>query len=182
MPLAPNVDNYTLGKGIVYFNPFDSDGLLTVERDLGNCPAFTFNIAIEKLEHFSSRGGINSKDKEIISQITPSVSFTLDELSAENINMFVMGDMTGGGASDANISAFANTQIEGRLRFVSDNPAGNQQQIIIHKVSLAPDGDAALIGNEWATLAFTGEILKDTENHPSSPYMDITVSADAIAS
>lgn len=179
MPASHDVENYTLGKGILTFNPFDETGALTDDRDLGNTPAFTFNIDIEKLEHFSSRGGINAKDKEIVSQITPRVSFTLDELNADNINMFVMGEMSGD-ADEATIAAFTKTQIEGQLTFTSDNPAGNQQKVTIWKVSLAPDGDVSFISDDWGTLSFTGEILKDSEGHPGSPYMDIVVSESVI--
>jgi hypothetical protein len=61
------------------------------------------------------------------------------------------------------------------LRFVSDNPAGTQQELEIWRVSLSPDGDTALIGADWGVLGFTGEILKDETGHPSSPYMNITM-------
>jgi len=262
-------ENYTLGKGVVYFDMLDQDtGLYMGERDLGNAPAFSFTIALEKLEHFSSRGGLKSKDKEIISQITPSVAFTLDEVSMENLALLTLGDITevtqtsstitdeehvahlgkrialakrnisavtvgddptptvtyvAGPASNplanyyidttlkdnvigrilihtdqsgcavpivegaplfvnytsaattySTIAAFKNTQLEGRLRFVSDNPAGQQQELEIWRVSLSPAGDTALIGDDWSTLGFTGEVLKD-ESNSASPYMTITM-------
>lgn len=259
MASTPNTDNYTLGKGVVYFDQYDFTGMAyTGERDLGNAPAFTFNIALEKLEHYSSRGGLKAKDKEIISQITPGVTFTLDEVNKENLALLTLGDIeevsqTGADITDeshvgypgrridlmyrgisavtvtgaagtpvytspadyfvdtslmddtigrilitedgdiaadtalevsytyatvtySKISAFANTQIEGRLRFVSDNPAGGQQELEVWRVSLTPSGDTAMIGDDWSTLGFTGEVLKDEANHPDSPYMDIIIS------
>ena len=334
MATSPNTDNYTLGKGVVFFDQLISS-VYQGERDLGNAPAFTFNIALETLEHFSSRGGLKAKDKEIISQITPGLAFTLDEVNKENFALLTLGDtttetQTAGGASaeeivgnlglrsdvvkrgiishdlpyktgtvifvvgevvtgaggaigvvtkitgtsaagvlevartnlvdfvdaesltgdgsgaatvdsatggtqtvgtpgilvqDATdtttyvagtdyeiditlsddkigririietgsitaaevlhvtyqydalswtqISAFANTQVVGKLRFVSDNPAGLQQELEVWSVSLVPAGDTALIGDDWSTLGFTGEILKDETNHPLSPYMNI---------
>lgn len=88
-------DNYTLGKGIVYFNRKDATtGLFGGERDLGNAPAFSFSVALEKLDHFSSRGGLKAKDKNIISQVTPSCSFTLDEITPENLSLLTLGDIT----------------------------------------------------------------------------------------
>lgn len=331
MANSPNTDNYTLGKGVVSFNKKDkTSGLYTGERDLGNAPAFSFSVAIEKLEHYSSRGGLRAKDKEIISQITPGLSFTLDEINEENLALLTIGtaesvtqaaavvtdevvtahagravqlskrkigvttlshgtvtsgpfvvgttvtgttsnatgvittvgagfiqvatagtfnaaeeitsdsvsattnaapvwvpgvlkvtDSTGtttyeagagkdylidtnlkddtigriwileGGAIDASgegesikvtfgcagytyrvVRAFKETQVEGFLRFVSDNPAGGQRELRVWRCSLTPTGDTALIGEDWATLGFTGEILKD-ETHSESPYMDI---------
>ena len=331
---SPSTDNYTLGKGIVYFDKKNATtGLYEGERDLGNAPAFSFSIAVEKLEHYSSRGGLRTKDKEIISELTPSVAFTLDEVTKENLALLtlaslndvtqsagvataeevtahmdlrsslayrnigttytlgydggtvlfvpgetvsgvtgegivlsVTGDATSGtlvlllttagfvddesltgdvaGAADADgtetastvknalvqdsggtttytlgtdytidtalkddtigriffidggaitegdtievtyaydaatyteVQAFAESEIEGRLRFVSDNPAGNDQELEIWRVSLTPSGDTAMIGDDWSTLAFTGEVLKDETGHPSSPYANFII-------
>ena len=337
MALSPNTENYTLGKGVVFFDQLISSEYQG-ERDLGNAPAFTFNIALEKLEHFSSRGGLKAKDKEVISQITPGLAFTLDEINKENLALLTLGDistvtqvvgqavaevvtahlgkrtdlayrgvvswelpydnaiddnvifvigetctgagggigvvtkitgdadsgvltlaltnaiafiddeiLTGDGSGNAdvnsstggsiststpgifvqddadtvtyvagtdyeiditlsdddigrinileggsitdlevihvtyayaaltysNIAMFANTQITGKLRFVSDNPAGDQQELEVWSVSLTPTGDTAMIGDDWSTLGFSGEILKDEANHPLSPYANI---------
>ena len=259
MAQSPSTENFTLGKGIVYFNRKNlTSGLYTGERDLGNAPSFAFNMSLEKLEHFSSRGGLRAKDKEIISQITPGVSFTLDEITAENLALLTLADMesvtqtsqaivdephvahpgtrlallyrgcsavvvkkVGGSPTYVNgddyvidtslkddkigriyirttaeggdiaegdnilvsytraavtytkVKAFKQTQVEGFLRFVSDNPAGTQQEIQIWRCSLTPTGDTAMIGEDWSTLGFAGEILKDATGHADSPYMDI---------
>ena len=255
-------------KGVVYFDKYDfENSAYTGERDLGNAPAFSFNLALEKLEHFSSRGGLKAKDKEIISQITPGVTFTLDEINMDNLAMLTLAtinevDITGSDITDEThdahlgrrivldyraitaitvvdsatglitytqgdegtgnyqissdlkddvigrilinvdqasptdeiiegqsldisytygtivyheIEAFNETIIEGRLRFVSDNPAGTQQELEVWRCSLTPSGDTAMIGDDWSTLGFTGEILKDQTNHPDSPYMTITI-------
>ena len=329
MAYAPSTENYTLGKGVIYFNQLVG-GVFQGERDLGNAPAFSFSLATETIEHFTSRGGLAVKDKEIISQVTPSLAFTLDEINKENLALLTLGNIasvtqvagvasavsvdaiadlramlahrqvggytinhgavTGGpfevgeactsdnaspgagtilavgtssiviaisaglfedgdtvtgttstasadqsgvmvwapgvmlvedetdtttyvagtdydclallkddevgriltysggaitngdtlhltyqyrGETYQRIKAFANTQLTGMLRFVADNPAGNQQEIRVWSTSLSPTGDTALIGDDWSTLGFTGEILKDETGHPDSPYMDI---------
>ena len=255
-----SADNYTLGKGIVNFNKKEVDGTYKGELDLGNCPEFSFNISIEKLEHFSSRGGLRAKDKEVISQVSPGVSFTLDEITENNLSLLTMADIekitqatatvvdeqpggaykgrmlvlanrsinastiTVDSAADApltrgvawdclttlkddqvgririldtyagtegdmvkvsytaaavtytKLKALAQTSIEGFMRFVSDNPVGNQQELQIWRVSLTPSGDTAMIGDDWSTLAFTGEILKDETGHATSPYFNIIMS------
>jgi hypothetical protein len=78
-----------------------------------------------------------------------------------------------------NISMFANTQVVGKLRFVSDNPAGDNQELEIWSASLTPSGDTAMIGDDWSTLGFVGEILKDETNHPLSPYGNIIMEQTA---
>jgi hypothetical protein len=334
MPDSPSTNNYTLGKGVVYFNQKNiTTGVYAGERDLGNAPEFTFNVSLEELEHFSSRGGLKAQDKLIISQITPTVAFTLDEISKENLALLAMGDIeevlqpaggavdevitanlgmrselayrsltywllpydtgtttfvegevvTGAGgaagvvlavtgdaltgtltiartnatdfvddeaitgdiAGDATVNsttggtagtgtpivfvqdatgtttyiagtdyeistslkddvigrikilsggtivegeslhvtygyaettyhtlkAYQQTQVEGTLRFVSDNPAGDNRELSIWRCSLTPSGDTAMIGDDWSTLGFAGKILKDETGHPDSPYM-----------
>ena len=255
---TPSTENYALGKGVVYFNRKDAaSGLYTGERDLGNAPSFSYNVALEKLPHYSSRGGLKSKDKEIVSQMTPAIAFSLDEINADNLALLTLADIeevtqTGATVTDEShtghlgkrielsyrdissvtitnasdgdsalvsgqdftvdsslkddaigrvyilpdapnvtegdsldisytygtvtytkIKAFAQTQVEGFMRFVSDNPAGDQQELQIWRVSLTPAGDTAMIGDDWSTLSFTGEVLKDETGHPDSPYMDI---------
>lgn len=251
-----SADNYTLGKGVVSFNKKVGSAYMG-ELDLGNCPEFTFNIAIEKLEHFSSRGGLRAKDKEVISEVSPTVSFTLDEISEDNLALLTFADIEevtqaaatvtdeqpggayagtmlalanrnidAGGVTvetaadvalvqgtdwdiDTNLKddkvgririldtytgvegdlvkvsytspetvytklkALAQTSIEGFMRFVSDNPVGTQQELQLWRVSLTPSGDTAMIGDDWSTLSFTGEILKDETDHPDSPYFEI---------
>lgn len=90
---SPNTENYTLGKGIIYFNKKSlTTGLFEGERDLGNAPAVSLNVSLEELAHFSSRGGLKAKDKKIISQVSPVINFTLDEDSADNVAMLYMAE------------------------------------------------------------------------------------------
>lgn len=332
---APNVENYTLGKGVPYFARQLAPGVYDAERDLGNAPSFNITVDIETLEHFSSRSGINRKDLEIISQISPGVSFTLDEINADNLELiflgtstedvetavdpflvtltaivedpangerfydlghrkvgvyqltyntvsgaFTPGETVTGGTSGATavvleehvvgtamhintiaggpfsvaetitggtsgetavlltaetfdpsemivmeaavrlvkgddyiidsnvgririlspgvnmvgpfpttvtvegsalastvtvIAGYVDTQIEGFMRFVSDNEVGTNLEAKMWRVKLQPDGEVALIGDDWSTLTFTGEILDDAINHPTTPFMDILV-------
>jgi len=247
-------ENYTLGKGILYFDRYQN-GAYSGYRDLGNAPSFSFNVNIEKLEHFSSRGGLRVKDKEIISQLTPSCSFTLDEITAENFEILglatiddqsqaaatgesetiaaVVGKVTLAkrgiknvsvavgsttlvagtdytiGAADAKagqinfidstdvqaaitagedfvitydcdavnlkvVRLFTETEVIGRLKFVSDNPTGTQCTLVAKSVSLTPSGDTAFIGDDWSTLSFSCECLKSSAPEDAdSPYIDI---------
>ena len=329
MAINPSVENYTLGRGRLYFAPYDTDGTtLLGERALGNAPAFTFNMAIEKLEHYSSMTGLKAKDKTVVTQVTPSLNFTLDELSEENMNMLFFGSTTAGtqtaddfnltvlpaveldryydlgamdvgiykftlsatpvgdwavgdtitggtsletavlreiigstfyistisgpftageaitnagtgtndllattaemwdathivvwdgvstfytkgtdfmfdtasgrvlikstgtilaGATDVNVvfgfpdktyttlNAMSVTSIEGQLRFTSDYPEGPNMTLTAWIVNLTPDGDTSFIGDDWSTMAFTGEVLADEAGHPDSPYLAIVM-------
>lgn len=52
------------------------------------------------------------------------------------------------------------TQLSGSLRFISDNPIGSQKDYFWPYVTLQPNGDFALKGEEWQQIPFTFEVLK----------------------
>lgn len=53
-------------------------------------------------------------------------------------------------------------QVEGALRFISYNEQGEKLDYFLPKVKLAPNGDFALISDEWQQLPLSIEILKAT--------------------
>ena len=125
MATNPSTDNYTLGKGHLTFNQLVA-GSPSGEVSLGNAPAFTFSLSIEKLDHYSSLGGLKAKDKTVITQISPTVTFTLDEMSGSNVTKLFMGSaattaqtaLTDGTASSTAIaSAVAVIKIRSSERF-----------------------------------------------------------------
>lgn len=56
----------------------------------------------------------------------------------------------------------ASASIEVALRFISTNPRGPKRDIYIPKVTLSPEGDWALKGDDWQTLSFNLSIGKNT--------------------
>jgi hypothetical protein len=92
----PNTADYNLGRGILYFQPTGTSAW----RDLGNCTAYTISTTSETLQHFSSRSGLKTLDKEVTLSRTTTSSFTLDELNDENLSLF----FSGGKASHTNVA------------------------------------------------------------------------------
>lgn len=92
MPASPSVDNYSLGKGIVYFDRTDEDGNATGELDLGNAPTFSILPTVETIAHFESRSGIKEKDLEVETTAGFTGKIILDEYSAENLLLAFRGD------------------------------------------------------------------------------------------
>lgn len=325
---TPNVENYTLGRGMLYWDPWDSVNLrYEGERALGNAPEVSINMNATFLDHYSSMSGFKSKDKTVVNELAPQITFALDELVSDNWQMLVFGDKTEvtqsavdtnttviasplkdryyeldgraistfrithgtvtggpfqvgetvtggtssatavviavvgltltvgtvtgtfqvaetitGGTSSASATAstgavavsglvsvkttsgstyytattdytvdavsgrvfFPSTSTivegdsltvtygvaastyskitaltavgqDGKIRYVSDNPVGGSYEMIIWKVRIKPNGDTALIADDWARLSFQGDILRDATYHPSSPYMDMLV-------
>lgn len=97
---TPNVDDYSLGRGKVYLATLDALDAPQAYVDLGNAPKFTCKIATEELKHMSSRTGVKTTDKTVVTSQETSGSFTLDEINFGNLARFL-----GGTASAANTNA-----------------------------------------------------------------------------
>lgn len=94
MSIAPNADNYTLGRGRLLFNRKNSDGSYQGMRDLGNANNFVLSISVDKLDHYSNRSGIRVKDKSVTLGVNINGSFNLDEINAENLAMTFLASIT----------------------------------------------------------------------------------------
>ncbi len=172
MPTPHDVENYAVGKGILYIAEWSGAVAPSYPGDyteVGNCPSIEIEPTIERLEHFSSREGLRLKDKNPVIQTEYALNFDTDEMAAVNLNRFLMGSLLGNV-----VSALQRTDQEFALRFVSDNPIGPNQVWEFWKATLSPNGALQLIGEEWLVMSFTGEGLADVANHASTPYFDVT--------
>lgn len=276
----PNVDDYRLGRGIVYIALLDANNKPTKYRDLGNCTEFNVTAESESLTHYSSRGGLKITDKETPLSLDVGVNFTIDELNHNNLADFFTGatathvnvsvagfaeyqmvadgdleagywydivnssgeraydvqlaDLTieqagtataltgalqgttgattsdyvldskmgririrntstvqtaitagdgldvtlaanAGGNDVQEVRALTLTSLNVALKFVSNNAAddGEQEEWQFHKVTLKANGDIALIGDEWATMAFEGKAERNPQVDELSPTLTI---------
>lgn len=86
-------NNYTLGRGEIYFGRFLT-GTQTPEgeRYLGNTPEFSMTLEPEMLDHFSSDRGIREKDDSVTLQINRTGAMTCDNIDPENLAILLMGE------------------------------------------------------------------------------------------
>lgn len=68
------------------------------------------------------------------------------------------------GASTRSRVISGSSAIYGSLRFVADNPKGENRDYFFPYVKLSPDGDYNLKGDEWQQIGFTFEVLKKASN------------------
>lgn len=268
--------NYVVGRGRLYFNRF-KDGTnqpLGGELYFGNTPEFTVTTDTETLDHYSSESGMRNMDASVLLEVTQGGNFTCDEINADNLALFFLGEKQSSAntaatdvkeifnpiqraryyqlgmtdlnpmgvgnvtnfqmvVADASVSistgtgdittlpgvtvvnptgnyeidlatgriyiepdapAFAgnmqaavqydveannrtvvvgkSNMIYGSLRFISDNPVGPNKNYFFPKVSLAPDGDYALKGDDWQVMSFNFNTLK-MNNRRERVYIDI---------
>ena len=66
------------------------------------------------------------------------------------------------------------------VKFISiDGCDSNKvQEWQFHRVNLKPEGELPLIGDEFATMGFTGVAQSEEQAYPTCPYFSVT---DAIA-
>jgi len=165
MATSPSTALLMIGKGKLYFDRFDSGGLPTGLRDLGNSPNFTIQPTVESKEHFSSREGVNKKDMTVVLSAGLTVKFTLEEYDKNNLAMALFGDLAG-----STINLLQTTQLEGELVFYGRPEYGPWFNVTLWKVSLKPTSEVSFIGNDWGKIEFEGEVLSDVTGHPSQEY------------
>lgn len=85
--VSPIVDAYYIGKGVVSIQ-LEAD---VAYRDIGNVPTFEFTPDIQTLAHFSSRYGVRAKDLEVVTEKNASLNIVMDEFTAENLRLTLMG-------------------------------------------------------------------------------------------
>lgn len=92
-----NGKNYVLGKGKIYFDRFAANAVVNAttrgegERYLGNTPELSTTSSAENLEHYSSEGGLKTKDDSVQLSLNRSGKLTCDNVSADNQALFVLG-------------------------------------------------------------------------------------------
>lgn len=110
---SPNVGNYYVGKGVVSWS---TDGGVTW-RDLGDVSQFAFQPTVVKLDHYSSRTGVRTKDLSVVTEQNATVNMMLSEFSGPNIALALMGadvvpfklDITATLAGTVNVTVMSST-------------------------------------------------------------------------
>src|SRR5580765_6075366 len=158
MPASPNVNNYHIGKGIVTFK--EAGGSTFV--DLGNAPSFQYTPTVEKVEHFSSREGVKTKDFTAITQVGATITMELDEITGENLAIFALGDIDITTTGQVVISGLSKAEFKGDIKVSGTNDIG-QQVDFEATVSFVPAGDFSFITaeDEFSVITLEGEVQKN---------------------
>lgn len=108
--MATQQQNYTLGRGRLFFDRLMPDGTYTGERYLGNTPEFALSASSETLEHYNSDEGIRSRDRNVVTQINYTGSYTTDNVVPENLALMFLGssEVLTQAAAPGQTSAFTN--------------------------------------------------------------------------
>lgn len=161
MPISlnsPNVDNYYVGKGIVSVKFLDTPvdpGYV----DIGNVSELEFTPNLDKLEHFSSREGVKEKDRSIVISKAAELRMVMDELTARNLSMLLMGTAVVAGGV-ATIDIFNENVRVAAVKYTGNNDIGPKWNFDFPRVEFAPGSSVNLISEEWGTLEAKGEVVR----------------------
>lgn len=153
MPASPSPLNYFVGKGTIAFTPTGGS-----QRDLGNAPEIELTPEIEKLDHFSSRAGVRSKDRSIVLEKSATLRVVLDEITTANLALALLGTVTTNTAGQETMEIFADSEITGAIQIVGTNDVGNKFTIDLPSVSFQPSAGVNFISDEFGTIEITGEV------------------------
>ncbi len=88
-------NNYKVGRGRTKIQLYSAANVLQRRaRWLGNNPAFTLSVESENLQHFSSQSGIREVDADIPLSITRTSQIRVDNISKENLALFLSGTIS----------------------------------------------------------------------------------------
>lgn len=124
--------NYVVGRGRLFFEQFLNGSRVArgAERYLGNSPELSLSQSEETLDHFNSDEGIRVKDASISLQNDLTGSFTLDDISPENLALWFRGVVAasviagGAGLTHAATDVALGTYVQ--LGVDADNPTGDR--------------------------------------------------------
>ena len=158
MPTAPNIENYYIGKGKVSFKKTGESEY----RDLGNVTTFELTPNLTTLPHFSSREGVKTKDRTVVTEKSLTVRLVTDEWDVENLRLALLGGET---EVDSNgrttFEIFKSNAVSGALRFEGTNEVGPRYQYDLNKVDFVPQNAVNPLSEEWGTLELQGEAAKE---------------------
>lgn len=83
---------YVIGKGRLFFDQF-AEGTFagSGELYLGNTPELSKSADSETLDHFDADEGLNVKDESVTTSSTMTLTFSTDNISADNLALWFAG-------------------------------------------------------------------------------------------
>jgi hypothetical protein len=154
---SPDVSNLAVGKGFILFKPTDQSSFFHV----GNVPTFSFTPKVVVLDHFTAMAGSRIKDLTIITEKSGEVKMDLEELTAQNLAMLVMGDVGNDGGTPPNpqVQIFSRSSFVGELKFYATNEVGPRWYVDLLSVNLVPSGDfSPIIENAFVKMVVSGSV------------------------
>lgn len=103
----PSAANLLVGKGQLFFNRFDANGLATAYRHLGNVDKLEIATADTKLQKFSAMSAASPLYEEVTTNRVVTLSVTGSEFHPENLALVTLGQVNAGTQAATAVTAEA---------------------------------------------------------------------------
>jgi hypothetical protein len=154
-PASPNVLNYFIGKGDVYFKPVgDPD---SAYEHIGNVPKFALTPKPEVKKHYSSMTGTKTQDFVAIISKEAEVAISVEEFTPDNLLIALLGEEN----SDGSIELLAAKSIERAVQLRGTNDIGRKVELTLNRVFFDVNKAVSLIGDDFGELPLTGQVLRE---------------------
>ncbi|MDX8513526.1 hypothetical protein [Mesorhizobium captivum] len=175
MAASPSTTNYFQGTGYCLWTPEGGSQI-----DLGNIVECELTPSVDKLEHKKTRGGSKKTDFTQYNNQAVQIRIVLDEITAENLRLMFMSEVSNVGAGANQIKLMSESIIKGALEFVGDNNVGNTVHGVFPSVSFGPTGSFSPIsGDDFGQIEITGDLLATEHTDGTSDFGTMTVTDQA---
>jgi hypothetical protein len=142
-----------LGRGKVYFDRFDDNGVKTGERFLGNCPTFEITPTVEDIKKYSSASAAGDLIASDVLRTSLALRIVGDEFSKENLAMALFGDNSTLAQTTAAITDESILAVQQGCYYPT-----LYRQISAVVVTSDPAGTTYVLGTDYSVDAVTGRI------------------------
>jgi len=116
------------------------------------------------LPHFSSRVGVRKKDLVVVTELEATLSLVLEELTARNMAIALLGNYTDSPPGTWTIDMFSQPLFYAALKFVDTSSVGPQWMATFPLVLFTPTKALSLIASgagAWSTIDLQADVLYD---------------------
>ncbi len=170
---SPNIGNYVVGRGIGYVKLVAPSLSPDVDYvDVGNITEFTFLVKPTRLEHYSSRVGVRKKDMVVVTEVAATLTMILEEFTARNLGMAVLGAASGG-----TVTILSEPLLYAAFKFVSTNAIGPQYTYTFPLCLFTPTKAISLLptgSGTWGQMDFEADVLFDDVSGGFGTIVDTT--------
>jgi hypothetical protein len=155
---SPDVRNLSVGSGELQFKPDGAGSYI----HLGNCPNFEFKMKTRMLDHHAPYNGIKVKDYTWTIELEAEVEIIMEELTARNLQMLLLGDIGTDGSGHTTVTITARNSVIGALSYTANNEVGPRWFIDLLAVTFNNDGSFDPITsrkNDFSKISIKGTAL-----------------------
>lgn len=179
--------NYVVGRGKLYFDKFlvGTKTRTGATRYLGNSPELSLSQDEETLDHYNSDSGLKVKDASVSLQNDQSGSFSLDDISPDNLALWFRGAVENNAVAGGAVVAEAHNDVQRgtylQLGLTDANPIGARDVSAVTVTNVTQANAVVAAAGNYEVDAATGRIYIIEDAPGIADDDDLTIDYTAAA-